>query len=413
MSSFSVVGINFRNNDTQVRSNYSLTPALQTQLYAKAQEEGQSSLILLSTCNRTELIGNGISSDQLLDYWQSVLKVDLDQLKKEVYIYKDKEAVRHIFRVVSGLDSQILGDYEIVGQFKQAFYSAKKNHGVDTFTEKLVNKVFTCSKAVKNNTKLSTGTTSVSYAAVQYLLTNKQIHTDTKALILGVGNIGKKVVENMITYSGLNQLYICNRSHNDTVKKLAQHAKVNVLEFNALKETLSTFDIVIVCTNAPEPIITTQNQIKQGSLFIDLSIPNNIDKALGQQKDIRLVDLDLISKAVQDTLVERKKYIPKAKEIIESHIEEFLLWKQERKQTQSIGKIKSFLDAVKIETTQKNATHLSDELNQQVEDKISDYIQKVISKIAKNIKSDKQEATHLAKTIQDLGEQLSTLNNNE
>src|SRR3954469_8033436 len=183
INSFFVVGINYKKSDASTRGLFAVTPDRYSAILQIAGTVGVNELFILSTCNRTEIYGFAHSSEQLIDLLCSQTVGDAATFKQAAYIKKGTSAIEHVFQVGAGLDSQILGDYEIVGQLKTAVKFAKEQGFVGGFTERLINSVLQASKQVKNNTELSGGTVSVSFAAVQYIR-NKVANISNKNILL-------------------------------------------------------------------------------------------------------------------------------------------------------------------------------------------------------------------------------------
>src|SRR5687768_14025260 len=169
ISGFFVAGINYKKSDASIRGQFAINNEQYGNILEAAQLQGLNELLILSTCNRTEIYGFAQNSKQLVDLLCSQTGGNAATFLESAYIKSGTAAVEHMFRVGAGLDSQILGDYEIVGQLKTAARFSKEAGFVGAFTERLVNSVLQASKLIKNNTELSGGTVSVSFAAVQYI----------------------------------------------------------------------------------------------------------------------------------------------------------------------------------------------------------------------------------------------------
>src|SRR6478609_5789324 len=169
IESFFVAGINYKKSDAATRGLFAVSPEQYSAILHTASAIGLTELFVLSTCNRTEIYGFAHSSQQLIELLCSKTTGDAQAFAEAAYIKSGIAAIEHLFQVGAGLDSQILGDYEIVGQLKTAVKFAKEAGFVGAFTERLINSVLQSSKQIKNNTALSGGTVSVSFAAVQYI----------------------------------------------------------------------------------------------------------------------------------------------------------------------------------------------------------------------------------------------------
>ena len=160
------IGVSYKKADAHIRGKFSLSKENQINLLKEAKEQGVDGIFVLSTCNRTEITGFAEHPFQLIQLLCKYSNGTVEEFAQVSNVYKNQEAISHLFRMGTGLDSQILGDYEIVGQLRQAFKHAKIHKTTNAYFERLLNNVMQASKRVKNETKLSSGTTSVSYAAV-------------------------------------------------------------------------------------------------------------------------------------------------------------------------------------------------------------------------------------------------------
>jgi glutamyl-tRNA reductase len=193
---FYALGISYRKADAIMRGKFSLDAISKETLLIQAEAEGIESLMVTSTCNRTEIYGFANHPYQLIKLLCENSHGTVEEFQEIAFIYKKNEAVNHIFRVGTGLDSQILGDFEIISQLKMAFNQSKESGMVNTFLERLVNCVIQASKKIKNETNISSGATSVSFAAVQYIIKNVKNISEKNILLFGTGKIGTNTCEN-------------------------------------------------------------------------------------------------------------------------------------------------------------------------------------------------------------------------
>src|SRR6185312_12783967 len=161
INNFFVTGINYKKTDAEIRGLFAIDNVKYAAILSNAAAAGIEEVFVLSTCNRTEIFGFADDSNALINLLCSQTEGDISAFKKSAYIKKDIAAVEHLFNVGAGLDSQILGDYEIVGQIKAAAKFAKQHGCIKAFTERLINAVLQASKLIKTNTQLSGGTVSV------------------------------------------------------------------------------------------------------------------------------------------------------------------------------------------------------------------------------------------------------------
>jgi glutamyl-tRNA reductase len=297
-------------------------------------------LFILSTCNRTEIYGFATSSQQLAGLLCSETIGDANTFTQSAYIKNGTNAIEHAFNVGAGLDSQILGDYEIVGQLKTAVKFAKEQGFVGSFCERLINCVLQSSKIIKNSTQLSGGTVSVSFAAVQYIL-NMVVNPSAKnILLLGVGKIGRNTCKNLVDYLGTKNITLINRSL-DKAASLAEELGLNYKSIEQLDEEVAKADIILVATNSSQPVILKQHVENKGEkLILDLSIPYNVEEAAQALPNVQVINVDRLSKIKDDTLKMRLAEVPKAKGIIAELMVEFAEWCEMRKHVPMLKELK-------------------------------------------------------------------------
>ncbi|ANE51129.1 glutamyl-tRNA reductase [Flavisolibacter tropicus] len=346
ISNFYVAGINYKKSDASIRGQFAITNEQYEAILTLAAERGLNELFILSTCNRTEIYGFGYSSEQLIDLLCSQTAGDAATFKKAAYIKKGQHAVEHVFQVGAGLDSQILGDYEIVGQLKTAVKFSKERGFVGAFTERLINCVLQSSKLIKNSTALSGGTVSVSFAAVQYIRDTVTDIRSKNILLLGVGKIGRNTCKNLVDYLETTNITLINRT-TEKAAELANELGLSCAPLSDLDAHIKKADIILVATNAAEPTIL-KSHLEGGSqkLIIDLSIPYNVEDAAQLLPNVQMVNVDELSKLKDETLKKREAEVPKAKGIIGELMIEFMDWYDMRKHVPLLKDLKSKLKSL-------------------------------------------------------------------
>ncbi len=340
ISQFYIAGINYKKSDASVRGHFAINSDQYTNILQKAAQFGLNELFILSTCNRTEICGFASNADELINLLCSETIGDAESFKKSAYIKKGLPAINHLFCVGAGLDSQILGDYEIVGQLKTAVKFAKEYGFVGAFTERLINSVLQSSKQIKNNTELSGGTVSVSFAAVQYIKNNVEQVRQKNILLLGVGKIGRNTCKNLVDYLDTKNITLINRSP-EKAYILAGELGLKSASIENIDEEIRKADIILAATNAVEPIIKKSHLINGNQkLIIDLSVPYNVEAAAHLLPNVQLVNVDELSKLKDETLQKRTAEIPKAKAIIAELMTEFAEWCEMRKHVPMLRDLK-------------------------------------------------------------------------
>ncbi len=392
------IGVSYKKADVKTRGKYSLSKENQSALLKLAKEKKLDGVFILSTCNRTEISGFAAHPYQLIELLCYFSEGSVEEFDSISYVYKNKEAVSHLFRIGTGLESQILGDYEIVGQLRQSFKLAKLHNTTNAYLERLLNCVLQASKKVKNETKLSSGTTSVSYAAVQYIIKNLPDYNSKNILVFGLGKMGKHTCKNLAEYTKISSVCLINRSEQKTIEFVKEHNSVRKSVINNLSQEIEKADVLIVSTGADKPTIIKENiRSDKKLLILDLSMPENVAKDVTDFKDVSLVNVDELSKITDETLVARKNEIPLAEEIIEKHKTEFNDWLNHRRFTPAIAALKLSLENIKNDEINFQKKKITDFDENQAEILTSRFIQKITTQFVKHLKDDD---TSLSQSLQ-------------
>ena len=395
ISDFYIVGINYKKTDAAIRGQFAISNEQYARLLSHAPAQHLSELFVLSTCNRTEIYGFADNARQLASLLCSATTGQQETFMDLAYVKRGAEAIEHLFLVSAGIDSQILGDYEIVGQIKQAVKFARENNFVGPFLERLVNCVLQSSKAVKNQTELSGGTVSVSFAAIQYIRERFSTLEDKKILLIGIGKIGRNTCRNMVDYLGTRNITLMNRTEKRAAE-LAAEMGVASASLDRLAEYAAGADIILVATNAEHPTLLRRHLEDHGpKLVIDLSIPCNVEKTAADAPGITLINVDELSKIKDETLQKRVAEVPKAKAIIAEHIAELMDWHAMRKHV-------PVLKAVKTKLRELHTSELFIRLNGETTLSIDDadeQIQRVINGMATKMRQQNQGGCHYIQAI--------------
>jgi glutamyl-tRNA reductase len=355
-------------------------------LLMQAEAEGIQALIVTSTCNRTEIYGFANHPYELIKLLCENSQGSVTEFQEVAYIYKNQDAINHMFRVGTGLDSQILGDFEIISQLKMAFVESKSNGLGNAFLERLVNSVIQARKKIKTDTDISTGATSVSFASVQYIIRNVEDIANKNILLFGLGKIGRNTCENLVKHTKHEQITLINRTK-DKAERLAQKLDLLVKDYADLQLELQKADVVIVATGAQNPTIDkTILNLKKPLLILDLSIPKNVNENVQEIEGVTLIHLDHLSQITDETLENRKLHIPAAEAIIEEIKEEFMAWAKNRKFAPTIQALKEKLNSIKegeLNIQRKKLSNFDEEQAELISNRI---IQKITNHFVNHLK---------------------------
>ena len=385
---FYSVGLSYKKADAEMRGKFSLDDKSKANLLLQAKEEGIENLIVTSTCNRTEIYGFAQHPFQLIKLLCENSQGTVEDFQKVAFVYKNHEAISHMFRVGTGLDSQILGDFEIISQLKNAFIQSKEFGLANSFLERLVNSVIQASKKIKTDTDISSGATSVSFSAVRYIFNNVADISNKNILLFGTGKIGRNTCENLVKHSKHEHITLINRTK-DKAERIANKLNVIVKDYADLQLEIQKADVLVVATGALNPTVDkTILNLKKPLLILDLSIPKNVNENVSELDHVQLIHMDQLAQMADETLENRKKHIPAAEAIIEEIKDEFVAWTKQRKFAPTIHALKAKLNTIKegeLNFQRKKLANFDEEQAELISARI---IQKITNHFANHLKDD-------------------------
>jgi len=386
---FYVVGLNYVKADAATRGRFSLDHQAMQSALKMAKDDGLDAVMILSTCNRTEVYGFAEHPYQLIKLICDNSNGTAAEFQQIGYIYKNEVAIDFIFKVGTGLDSQILGDFEIISQIRNRFTESKNQKITNTFLERLTNAVIQASKRIKNETLLSSGATSVSFASVQYILKNVEQIDQKKIVLFGTGKIGRNTCENLIKHTDNKNITLINRTI-DKAQKIAGKFNLIVKSYSELISEVQTADILVVATGATNPTVDKNIlALKKPLLILDLSIPKNVHENVLNNPLVTVIHLDQLSQMTDETLEKRKKEIPKANNIIAEVKADFMHWAQTRKFAPVIHALKERLNEINQAELKNHKKKISDFNEEQAEIITKRLISRITSHFAHHLKFEK------------------------
>lgn len=327
---FYVAGVSFKKTDTKHRSRFSITPEQTMKAYAQTSSCLEHYLIL-STCNRTEIYGFAPCEYVLLSFIQSMSGATQEEVAQHAYTKEGDEAIEHLLHVASGLDSQIPGDYEIIGQIRNAFQSSKKSNRSNGFIERVVNQANQVSKAIKNNTAFSDGTVSVSYSVAKRVANIIKTQGLKKICVIGLGKIGHGTLRYLKQQAPTSEIILVNRDEQKLAALGNQYGSLT-FPFKSMNQAVKESEIVIVATSLAEPILHL-DQIKNTPVryLFDLAMPRNVGQDIYDFTGVSVFDVDQISASVNENIDKRLAELPKVKAIVKEKAREFFEWQERRR----------------------------------------------------------------------------------
>ena len=389
---FYAIGVSHKTASIDLRGKFSLIDSQLHALFLDIKEREIEDLLIINTCNRTEIYAWSTSDTLLINLLCTYSEGTHEDFNQIGYSLKNNDAINHIFRVGTGLESQILGDFEVIGQIKQSFYRSKKMGVAHGKLERLINSVIHASKRIKTETQISSGATSVAFASVQYILKNVPGIAEKNILLFGTGKIGANTCENLVKHSQNDHIILINRTQ-EKAEKIAGKFPVQVKSFGELSASIRESEVLIVATSSQKYTITPELvHNKKPLLILDLSLPRNVDPELNSRSNIKVIHLDELSQITDATFERRKKFIPQSEKILEIVKLDFTDWLTHRKY---LPTLKAFREKIK-----------SPSLNTELvpEGDTEHMAQKLMGQIAAYLRTNPSKADETINLLQDVFE---------
>lgn len=410
-----VVGLNHKTADVDIREKLAFN--------GQKLEEGLQSIktlpdvkeaVILSTCNRVEIyavVTNAETAHEAIKNFISEFHgIDRSALETSLYAYEDINAVRHVFRVASSLDSMIVGEPQILGQIKDAFDFSLQKKATGILLNKLMKKTISVAKRIRTETKIAENAVSISFAAVELA---KKIFTDlsTKSfMLLGAGEMAELTARHLMS-SGVGDVLIANRTY-ESGEKLAKEFNGRVVRFDDFIHEIVNTDIVICSTGASKYVLMKEQMHKvmkerrhKPVFIIDISVPRNIDPKINDIDNVYLYDVDDLHGIVDTNRLERQKEAEKAEGIIAEEIETFQKWLASLDSVPTVVALRDRADAVKKEEIEKllnKLPRLGEKERDAVEYMANAIINKLIHPPTAALKEDSEDRDVLIATIRKL-----------
>jgi len=369
------ISINHRTAPVDLREALHLSEEEIRNLIQQTKDKVLSEGIIISTCNRTEIYGipkqNGITHldlQNLIINFKSAAKVSEENFQKFI----SRESVEHLFRVATGIDSLLIGDNQIFKQVKDSFIISEEMNFAGFLIKRLMDTAVRVGKRAINETAISEGAVTVSYAAVQLVEKIFANLSKKSALVIGTGETGE-IAAKHLRDRGIGRLALTNRTF-EKAEKLATELNTAVFPFDTFKDHLHKFDIIISATSSENVILTkediekTMKKRNYDSLVImDIAIPRDVDPAC---KDIDYVfyhDIDSLNVIVQQNLAKRRNEIPKVEKIIQEELDAFFDWYNSLQVAPTIKDLRDYFESVRAEEVGKNINKFSEEDREKLE----------------------------------------------
>src|SRR5262245_2790321 len=396
---FALVGLSHKTAPIEVRERLAFNgDAVRTALAALVQTDSISEAMILSTCNRVEVVAEG-SDDRLIreficDYHQ----ISRDSVSKHLYSFKNNDAIRHIFRVTSSLDSMMVGEPQILGQVKEAYRIATDAGAIGIHLSALMSRAFAVAKKVRSETGISQSAVSISYAAVE--LAKKIFGTlaGKTVMIIGASKMGELSAKHL-KRAGVSSVLVTNRTFGRAVE-LAKVFEGAAVPFEHFTDHIDRADIVISSTGAPHFIITKamgeqmiHRRKNKPVFFIDIAVPRDIDPAVNEIDNAFIYDIDDLQQVIDENLKDRMKEAHRAEQIVDLEVQAFCSKMQSREVVPTIVQLRDTLEKLRRDEIERNRKLLKD-LSPEQQVAIDQITVSLVNKILHHPISQLKEAAH-------------------
>jgi glutamyl-tRNA reductase len=410
-----VIGINFKTADVSIREKLHFSNELNNKALDQLKEyKTIDGSVILSTCNRVEIYASANNvdkaTDDIIGFISEFHNVPQGILEQVIYKKNCQEAVIHLFKVASSLDSMVLGEYQIQGQVRDAYFAAQDNKSTNGLLNKVFQTAIQIGKKVRSETKIGDGSVSVATLAVDVIKQILEGQKDLNILLLGAGKISNLTANYLQQQFENSNITFANRSG---ATQLAERLNAKTIEYSQRFDAVLENDVIIASTSAPNFIIcrheiNLMEEQLQGKtrIFIDLSIPRNIDPEINKIENCFVYSIDDINKMIDSNLDKRNLEVSKAEKIIEDISEDYFEWYSKQFIMPVMGEIKKGLVVLKQSTLDlyEPFTNKLDEAQQEELNKLMDsYSNRIIRVIMSNLRkaSTREEMISITKTLKD------------
>jgi len=365
-----VVGLSHKTATVEIREKLAFSPTqMEKPLNALLALDGITEGIIVSTCNRVEIyvttrdIAGSIARIKrfLADYHS----FPLDTLEQHVYSLHGEDAIRHVFRVASSLDSMVVGEPQILGQIKTSYGYAAEYRSSGIILNRFLHKAFSVAKRVRTETKIASSAVSVAFAAVELAKKIFNDLSDKTVMLIGAGEMCELAAKHFLN-SGVRGLMVTNRTF-ERAEKLADEFGGKAVRFDDLFEQLHKADIVLSSTGAPHTIIgagdldaVMRRRRQKPMFFIDIAIPRDIDPAVNDIENVYLFTVDDLQEVVSSNLQQRNEEAKKAEDIVSEEIGQFFKWLSSLEVTPTIVALRNKFDEIRRAELEKTLSSWKD-----------------------------------------------------
>tara|TARA_Y100000389_G_C17415714_1_gene493571 strand:+ start:325 stop:1566 length:1242 start_codon:yes stop_codon:yes gene_type:complete len=367
----SVIGLNHKSASIDVREKFSFTVEASALLLRRIKKNPKiNEIILVSTCNRTEIYTDSETGAQDVKDWL-MTEQEYQSFTNHMYIHQEEDAIKHLFKVVSGLDSMVVGESEVLGQVKTAYKVALENKTIDSKLKRLFEYSFAVAKNVRTNTDIGGNAISFMYTSILLIKKVFSIIEEKKCLLIGAGEMTELALK-YLKSNNVNDITICNRKE-EKGKKLASENDCRYSHLNNLSTIIHEYDIIITSTSSSLPLIGKGNiedalnkRNNESLVIIDLGVPRDVESQIKTLDNVYLYTIDDLGEIIEQNYKIREKSIKEAEEIIKFKIVEYKNWLSENNSSEIIKNYRDYVDditngiVIKAKRMSKNGDDIND-----------------------------------------------------
>ena len=349
--SFFALGVNHQTASVELREQVAFNPEkLKELLLEQSHDQTLNDMVVVSTCNRTEVYAMAENADMVLEWLAEKNGIDVNQLSHHVYRHENAEAVTHLMRVASGLDSLMLGEPQIMGQVKSALNISKESSVVSPNLNRIFEYAFYAAKRVRSETAVGSHAVSMGYAVAQLALQVFSQPEKLTVMVVAAGEMNSLVAKHLAEM-GVAKILICNRSRERAellASEISHRVQVEIIPFDQLSENLHRVDVISSCTGSLHQVIAyddvkkalKQRRYKQ-MLMVDLAVPRDIEPKVEQLDGVYLYGVDDLQSVIDENLAQRRQAAVEAEVMVNQLATQLIV---QQKVNQAGPVIKSYRD---------------------------------------------------------------------
>ena len=351
-----LIGINHETAPIEVRECIAFSDdESKLALHALLRKSFIKEALLFSTCNRVEILLVTDNKTRAVAETKGFIaefnKIPLEHFEDSLYTHEGTDAVRHIFRVASSLDSMVVGEPQILGQVKKAYRTATEEHTSGVILNRLLHRTFFVAKRIRTETGIGDHAVSISYAAVELARKIFGVLNDKTVMLIGAGEMAELAVEHLM-HNNTARVWVANRTFEKGIE-LAKQFNGQAIRFEEIPEVLKTADIIISSTGAPDYVIkrdqvkdTLRKRKNRPLFFIDIAVPRDIDPEINRLNNSYVYDIDDLKGVIDENIEDRRKEAIKAERIVDEAVIRFRDWYESLKVVPTIVALRNKMESI-------------------------------------------------------------------